>query len=262
MLQITDSHTHLDSEKLAHDQDGVVARANAAGVSRIITIGASGGLASAHRAVELTRRYPCVWATVGVHPHDAGMPYTREELVSLAQDPKVVGIGETGLDFYRDWSPKEKQRESFELHIEVALEVGKPLVIHSREAGEECLSILERKGASKVGGVFHCYGENAEFATRLRAINFLVSFPGTLTFKRSDETRAICQAIPLEQIMVETDAPFMAPEPHRGKVCEPSYVVETLKTVARVKNLSLEEAARATTNNALSLFKGMNSSIG
>lgn len=257
MLQITDSHTHLDSEKLAHDQDGVVARANAVGVSRLITIGASGGLASARRAIEVSAKYPCVWATVGVHPHDAMLPYTREELVTLAKEPKVVGIGETGLDFYRDWSPKEKQIESFELHIDVALELGKPLVIHSREAGGECLSILQKMGASKVGGVFHCYAEDAEFAKRLRAINFLVSFPGTLTFKKAEEIRAICQAIPLDQIMVETDAPFMAPEPHRGKVCEPSYVVETLKTVARVKNLSLEEAAIATTNNALSLFKGM-----
>jgi TatD DNase family protein len=258
VLHITDSHTHLDSEKLAHDQDGVVARANAAGVSRLITIGASGGLASAHRAVELASRYPCVWATVGVHPHDAMIPYTKDELVVLAKMPKVVGIGETGLDFYRDWSPKEKQVESFKLHINVALELGKPLVIHSREAGEECLTILEKMGASKVGGVFHCYAEDAEFAKRLRAINFLVSFPGTLTFKKAEQIRAICQAIPLDQIMVETDAPYMAPEPYRGKVCEPSYVIETLKTVARVKSLSLEEAALATTKNALLLFKGMN----
>lgn len=257
MLHITDSHTHLDSEKLAHDQDGVVARANAAGVSRLITIGASGGLASAHRAIELASKYPCVWATVGVHPHDAVIPYTKDELITLAKGSKVVGIGETGLDFYRDWSPKEKQYESFKVQIDVALEIGKPLVIHSREAGEECISILEEMGASKVGGVFHCYAENAAFAKRLRQINFLVSFPGTLTFKKAEELRSICQAIPLDQIMVETDAPFMSPEPHRGKVCEPSYVVETLKTLAQVKNISLEEAARATTHNALSLFRGM-----
>ena len=257
MLDITDSHTHLDSEKLVHDQDGVVARAHAAGVSRLITIGASGGLASAHRAVALTLKYPSVWATVGVHPHDAMLPYTREELITLAKEPKVVGIGETGLDFFRDWSPKEKQYESFKLQIEIALEVGKPLVIHSREAGGECLSILENMGASKVGGVFHCYAEDAEFAKRLRQINFLVSVPGTLTFKKAEELRAICRAIPLDQIMVETDAPYMAPEPHRGKTCEPSYVVETLKTLARVKNISVEEAARATTKNALALFKGM-----
>lgn len=257
LIEITDSHTHLDSPDLIAEQDAIVQRALAAGVTRMITIGASGGLASAHRAVELAARYPHVWATVGVHPHDAGGDFSRSELTELAGKPKVVGIGETGLDFFRDWSPKEKQYEAFITQIEVALEVGKPIVIHSREAGEECIKILIEHGAEKVGGVFHCYAENAEFAERLRELNFLVSFPGTLTFKKADTIRAICAAIPLDQIMVETDAPYMAPEPHRGKRCEPAFVAETLKVLAHVKGISVEEAATATTANAKRLFKGL-----
>lgn len=257
MLEVIDSHTHLDSPDLAPEQDAVVQRALTAGVTRMITIGASGVLASAYRAVELAALYPSVWATVGVHPHDAGGAFTKEELIKLAVSPKVVGIGETGLDFFRDWSPKDKQYAAFVTQIEVALEVNKPLVIHSREAGEECLKTLREHGAEKVGGVFHCYAENAEFAKRLREINFLVSFPGPLTFKKAHELREICAAIPLDQIMVETDAPYMAPEPHRGKRCEPAFVVETLKALASVKGISIEEAAHATTENAKRLFKGL-----
>jgi TatD DNase family protein len=254
---ITDSHTHLDADAFDEDREACIERALAAGVTRMITVGAGRGIESARRAIALAERYPFVWATAGIHPHDAGSEIDFIELEALARHPKVVAVGETGLDFFRDWSPVEKQYLYFEKQIEIALAVGKPLVIHSRQAGEECLRILTAKGAGAVGGVFHCYAENAEFAARLSTIGFLVSFPGFITFKKQNEAREICAAIPLEQIMVETDAPYMAPEPHRGKRCESSFVVETARQLATVKGLSLEEVAKQTTENALRLFSIM-----
>lgn len=254
---ITDSHTHLDNEAFDEDREACIERALAAGVTRMITIGAGQGIESARRAIALAERYPFIWATAGIHPHDTGADFDFSELEALARHPKVVAIGETGLDFFRDWSPVDRQYNYFERQIELALAVHKPLVIHSRQAGEECIRILKEKGAEAVGGVFHCYSENAEFATRLRALGFLVSFPGFITFKKQDEARKVCSAIPLEQIMVETDAPYMAPEPHRGKRCEPSFVVETARQLATLKGVSLEEVAKQTTENTLGLFSLM-----
>ncbi len=254
---ITDSHTHLDGEVFDEDREACIERAIAAGVTRMISVGAGQGIESARRAIALAERYPFIWATAGIHPHDAGADFDFSELEALARHPKVVAIGETGLDFFRDWSPIDRQYSYFERQIELALAVHKPLIIHSRQAGEECIRILEEKGAETVGGVFHCYSENAEFATRLRALGFLVSFPGFITFKKQDEARQVCSAIPLDQIMVETDAPYMAPEPHRGKRCEPSFVVETARQLATLKGVSLEEVAKQTTENALRLFSLM-----
>lgn len=262
VLNLTDSHTHLDSPEFDLDREEMIARARAAGVVRLITIGASRGLESAKSAIKLATEYDFVWATVGVHPHDAGTPFDTEELIGLAQHPRVVAVGETGLDFFRDWAPVDKQRAAFETQIGIALLVNKPLVIHSRDAGGECLEILQRLGADKVGGVFHCFAEDARFAARLREINFLVSFPGPLTFKKAQRTRDICAAIPLEQIMLETDAPFMAPEPYRGKRCESAYMVETAKHLAAIKGVSLDEIADITTANALRLFSQIGKSGG
>ena len=256
-LNLTDSHTHLDSEVFNEDRELCIERFLAAGVTRIITVGASQGLESARRAIALAERYPFIWATVGVHPHDARMEIDFAELEDLAGHPKVVAIGETGLDQFRDWSPFDRQQIFFERQIEIALNIKKPIIIHSRQAGELCLETLKNKGAARVGGVFHCYSENAAFAQRLSEIGFLVSFPGFITFKKQLEAREICAAIPLEQIMVETDAPYMAPEPHRGKRCEPSFVVETARCLATLKGLSLEEVAKQTTTNALKLFSTM-----
>ncbi len=256
-MNLTDSHTHLDSKEFDEDREQCVDRALKAGVSRILTIGTGEGLAGTQRALALAERYPFVWASAGVHPHDAGHEIDRELFERLANHQKVVAIGETGLDFYRDWAPKDKQYEKFELQIELAKKVKKPLIIHSRNAGEECLSLLTERGAASVGGVFHCFAENADFAERAWKIGFYVSFPGLLTFKKAEEVRAICAAIPVERILIETDAPYMAPEPHRGKRCEPAFVAETAKRLATVKGLSVEEVAEITTNNALKLFSTM-----
>ncbi len=256
-LELIDTHAHLDAEAFDADRDECVRRALAAGVTRIVTVGAGYGSASASRAIALAERHSQVWASVGLHPHDASLGVKIDELRALASHPKVVAIGETGLDYCKELSPRAAQQEAFELQIDLALAVGKPLIIHSRDAGQECLATLERKGAEAVGGVFHCYAEDAAFAARLRNIRFLVSFPGTLTFKKADAVRAVCRDIPLEQIMVETDSPYMAPEPNRGKRCEPAFVAHTAACLAQVKGLPVEEVAAITTKNALTLFSSM-----
>jgi TatD DNase family protein len=253
-IEIIDTHCHLDSEPFDTDRQEVIERAHAAGVTRLITIGTGNGLSGAYRAIALAEAHPNIWATVGVHPHNAAISLDLEELDRLAQHQKVVAIGETGLDFFRDWAPVDAQHQTFQAQIALARKVKKPLVIHSRNAGAASLETLIQHQAHEVGGVFHCFSENAEFAARLREINFRVSFPGQLTFKKAHEIRAICKEIPLDQILVETDAPYLSPEPHRGKRCEPAFVVETTKMLAHIKGLSLEEVAAITTENSLKLF--------
>jgi TatD DNase family protein len=255
MLEFFDSHTHLDSAEFAEDQAAVIERATTAGVTRILTVGASDGFASASRAIALAEQYPFIWASAGIHPHDAETEFDPERLTKLAQHPRVRAVGETGLDFFRDWSPRDLQEKWFRAQIAIAREVQKPIIIHSREAGAACLNILNEESAADVGGVFHCYAEDAEFAKALRDINFLVSFPGTITFKKAESVREAARGIPLEQILIETDAPYMAPTPHRGKRCETAFVVETAKALAEAKSISLEEVAAATTANAIKFFR-------
>jgi TatD DNase family protein len=174
---------------------------------------------------------------------------------ALAIHPRVVAIGETGLDFFRDRAPRDAQEAWFRGHIELALELKKPIIIHSRDAGKECLQILQEMGASKVGGVFHCFSEDAAFAEKLRDINFLISIPGNVTFKKAEAMRQAVAGTPISQIMVETDAPYLSPEPNRGKRCESAFMVETARCIAKVKGIELEEVAAVTTQNALRLFK-------
>lgn len=252
--QLIDTHCHLDQEAFDADRELCIARALAAGVTRLITIGTGGALIGAKKAIALAEQHSCIWATVGVHPHNAGESFDPSELERLANHPRVIAVGETGLDFFRDWAPKDKQYETFISHIEIAKRVRKPLIIHSRDAGQEALQLLCEHRAGDVGGVFHCFSEDADFAERLRDINFKVSFPGQLTFKKAQSVRDVCQRIPIEQILLETDSPYLAPEPHRGKRCEPAFVVETARKLAEVKGLSLEEVAAITSSNALELF--------
>ncbi len=250
---LIDTHCHLTSvpsEQLAE----VLANAALSGVRRSICIGASNLTESAHQAVTIAEQFPTVWATVGIHPHDAGKGCSFAELEPLASHPKVRAIGETGLDFFRDWSPYEAQREIFRDQIALALNVRKPLVIHCREALEETLSILKQCNAREVGGVYHCYSGDEEYAKALQEINFIVSFPGSLTFKKSEELRRRAKLIPLEQIMLETDAPYMAPEPFRGGPSEPKHVYQIALKLAEVKGLPLSEVAKTTTANAERIF--------
>jgi TatD DNase family protein len=220
----------------------------------MICIGASEGVATASQAVELANKYPFVWASVGVHPHSAGQYQSLEEIENLAANERVVAIGETGLDFFRDWAPFENQRTLFRNSISFAKEIKKPLIIHCRDAGEEIFSILKELGAESVGGVFHCYAESAEFAQKLVDINFKISLPGTLTFKRSEKLREEVKKIPLQQIMLETDCPYMAPEPFRGTPSEPMHVYQIALKLAEIKEVTLEEVAKVTTQTAKDLF--------
>ncbi len=252
-MELIDSHCHLTS--LTHDSlEAILARAHGAAVTRMVSIGASDGLDSAPAAVALAERYPSVWASVGIHPHDAGKTREVETLAALAKHPRVVAIGETGLDFFRDWAPVEAQYDLFERTIAFAKAMQKPLIIHSRSAGQECFETLQRCGARDVGGVFHCYAEDSEFAKRLVDLNFIVSFPGSLTFKSAEALRDTARAIPLEQIMLETDAPYMAPEPFRGKPSEPAHVRTIAERMALVKGCAVEEIAAVTTATAMRFF--------
>lgn len=283
-MELFDTHIHLDSAVFDADRADIIARAHAAGVTRFVSIGAGAGpaapvsgssaapsggdmapdrtpLASAPLALRLAESYSFIWASVGVHPHDATISSDerfeahRGELSTLARHPRCVAIGETGLDFFYDFAPKDDQARWFQTQVELAREVGKPLIIHSRNAGAECLKLLTENNAHEIGGVFHCYSESAEFAAELRKINFMISIPGIVTFKKSDNIRDAVRGTPLDQIMLETDAPYLAPEPFRGKRCESSFMVKTAEMVAAVKGISLDEVARITTENALRFFK-------
>lgn len=253
--ELIDSHTHLTAHDFDTDRAEVIARAHAAGISTMITIGAGYGAESAHAALKLAEAELSVYASVGIHPNDASTPFDPELLRPLAKHPKVVAIGETGLDFYRNHSSREDQERWFRHQIELALEVKKPIVIHSREAGSDCLKILGEYPVAQVGGVFHCFAEDAAFAEKLRAINFLISIPGSVTFKNAETVRQVAREVPLSQIMVETDAPFLAPHPLRGKRNESAYMVETAKRIAAERNISFEELAAQTSENARKLFQ-------
>jgi TatD DNase family protein len=257
---LIDTHCHLDIADFDNDREQVIERALAAGISHMITIGASDGLRSAERAIQLAEKYPQIYASVGVHPHDADKNDLDFELLkTLAAHDKVVGIGESGLDYFKNWSSRSNQELWFKKQIELAIEINKPLIIHSRDAGEDCLSILKEYRSKsnlfkQLRGVFHCYSEDQNFAKELIKIDFFVSFPGTLTFKKCDNLRDTAKAIALERILLETDAPFMAPEPFRGKRCESAFMVETAKVLATIKGVTLEHIAEVTSNNASKLF--------
>lgn len=254
-MKLIDTHTHLDAEDFDSDRESVITRAQQAGVFRMITIGSGYGAESAPKAIAIAESHPHIYAAVGIHPNDASMTYDINVLSKLAKHPKVVAIGETGLDFYRDHASPQVQEQWFRGQIQLAIECNKPLIIHSRSAGEACLKVLLEEGAQKVGGVFHCFSEDANFAERLREINFIISIAGNVTFKKAEQLRQAVRATPLTRIMLETDAPFLAPHPYRGQRCESSYIVETASMIAEIKGVSLDEVATQTSQNALSLFK-------
>jgi TatD DNase family protein len=253
-MYFIDSHTHLDGKDFDEDREQVIERALNAGVRQIVNIGATDGFLGAERSIKLADSYEAIFLTVGIHPHDATETLDIERLKELAQHPKVVAIGETGLDFYRDWSPKDRQYEWFRAQVELALELQKPIVVHSRSAATECLEVLQELNAEQVGGVFHCYSEDVAFEKQLREMSFLISVPGTITFKKAEEFRDIIREIPLERIMIETDAPYLAPTPFRGKRCESAYVVHTAQQIADIKEVSLKDVARVTSATARAFY--------
>ncbi len=251
---LVDSHCHLDFDQLAEDRSGVLSRARAAGVGAMLTIGTH---RSNHAVVkEIAESSPDIWCSIGIHPHEADSDSLRaEELVALADHPKVVGIGETGLDFYYDHSDRERQADSFRAHCAAARETGLPIIVHTRNADAETADILrEEYGAGALRGVIHCFTATRQFAAAALELGFYISFSGIVTFKKADDLRETAKFVPADRILVETDAPWLAPVPKRGKTNEPAYVGYTAACVAELRGLSPEELAEQTTANFYSLF--------
>lgn len=253
---LIDSHAHIQGKEYAGEVAAVIARARAAGVETIVVVGGAGDMSSNSEAVELAASFPDVYATVGMHPHDA-KDVGDEELKSLKQlaaSPKVVAVGETGLDYYYSHSPHETQRQVFSRFIHLARETKLPIVVHERDAALEAAELLGSEGARDLQGVIHCFTGDYDAARRYLDLGFYLSFTGIVTFKNAEALREVVRKVPLERILVETDSPFLTPVPHRGKRNEPAYVRFVAETIARIKNISLEQAAIATTANARALF--------
>jgi len=252
---LVDSHCHLDFPDFDEDRDAILERARSAGVETIVTI--STRVAKLPVLEAITARHPNVYCSVGTHPHNAAEEpdVTTEDLVRLSAAPKVVAIGEAGLDYHYDNAPRDAQERSFRRHIAAAREAQLPLVIHARDADEDMAAILtEESGQGAFPAILHCFSSGRELARRGLDLGLYVSFSGIVTFKRSDELRAIARDVPLDRLLVETDAPYLAPVPHRGQRNEPAYVAETAKALAEVKGISPEALGAATTDNFYRIF--------
>jgi TatD DNase family protein len=252
---LVDSHCHLDFPDFASELDAVVARAQAAGVARMVTI--STRVRRHTQVLAIAERFPDVTCSVGTHPHHAHeeLDITAEDLVARTAHPKVVAIGEAGLDYHYDNSPREAQRQGFLTHIAAARAAKLPLVIHTREADDDTARILEDEmGKGPFSAVLHCYTGGAELARRAVALGCYIGFTGIVTFKNSDGLRGIAKDVPADRFLIETDAPYLAPSPHRGKRNEPAYVTEVAKVLADVRGVTFDEIARQTTENFFRLF--------
>ena len=255
---IIDSHCHLDFPDFAPERDAVVDRARAAGLSRMITISTRIDKFDQVRAV--AEAYPDVFFTVGTHPHEAHLDpeVPPERIAELARHPKCVGIGEAGLDYHYDRAPRDVAAKVFRTHIAAARLTGLPLVIHTRDADDDTAAILRKAmGQGSFKALLHCFTAGSELARTALDLGLSISFSGVLTFKKSRDLRAIAAAVPLDRLLVETDAPFLTPAPHRGRRNEPAFVVETAKTLAEVKGVGYEVLAAATSANVLALFDKM-----
>ncbi len=253
---IVDSHCHLDYPGLAEDEEGVIARARAAGVGLMVHIAAKrDGWAP---GIALVGRRPEVFCAVGVHPHEAGKEGLDDPapLVELAAHPRVVAIGESGLDYFYDFAPRDRQAASFRAHMRAARATGLPLVVHTRDADDDTMALLEAETAEggPFTGVVHCYSSSAELARRALALGFRLGIGGILTFNKSEALCATVRELPLDRLLLETDAPFLAPVPKRGRTNEPAYTVHVAKALAELKGLPLAEVERATTANFHRLF--------
>ena len=252
---LVDSHCHLDFPDFADDLDGIVARAAAAGIGRIVTI--STRVRRLKELLAIAERFPDVYCSVGTHPHQADEEdgISADALVELAAHPKVVAFGEAGLDYFYQHGSREAQERGFRTHIAAARATGLPLVIHTREADDDCGRILEDEMAKgSFSAVMHCYTGGRELAMKAISLGLSISFTGILTFKKSQGLRELAAELPADRIMVETDAPYLAPGKFRGKRNEPSYVVEIAKVLAETRGVSLEEISRQTTQNFFRLF--------
>ncbi len=259
MTQFVDSHAHIDGPEYDEDRDEVVARARAAGVVTILNIGTgdphSGSL---ERAVAVAERYPDVYAAIGVHPHDAKLfdAAAEERIISLIRkSPRVIAWGEIGLDFHYDHSPRDAQRDVFARQLRLTRENDLPVIIHSRAADDETVEILsEEFGSYRRGGIMHCFGGTAQMAERVLELGFLVSFAGNVTFKKAANLREAARVVPLDRLLIETDCPYLTPEPFRGRRNEPARVVEVARCLAEVHGVEIEEIAKRTSENFFRFF--------
>ena len=254
-MSLIDSHCHLQYKGLVDDQAAVLGRARAAGVIGMLNISTRRGEWDA--VIATATREPDVWASVGIHPHeaDAHADLGREALLEAAADPKVIGIGESGLDYYYDKSDRAVQRALFRMHIGVARETGLPIIIHTRDAEDDTAEILaEEMGKGAFPALIHCFTASATFAERVLDLGLLISLSGIVTFRNAQDLQAVARLLPADRILVETDSPFLAPVPHRGRPCEPAFVRDTAKFVADLRGVSCEDFAEETTRNFFSLF--------
>lgn len=256
-----DTHCHLDPQYFPESRGGpdeVLSRAQAAGVHGFVVVGVGRDLEPARSAVALAKRIPeRIGAAVGVHPHDATTltDETYEELAKLAAEPEVAAVGEIGLDYHYDHSPRDVQRAAFARLVGLARALKKPIVVHTRSAPADTIDILASEGARDVGGVIHCFSEDRAFAEKALDLGFDISFSGIVTFKSSSAIQEVATWAPLDRIVVETDSPYLAPVPLRGKPCEPAFVVHTARRVAELRGIAADELAAATTANAERLFR-------
>lgn len=251
---LIDSHAHLTDRKLMSDLRGVLERASEAEVEAIVTVGADP--ADTRAVAKLVEETPGVYGTVGVHPHDA-KDLTEDVLAEMAEfatAERIVAIGETGLDFYRDLSPRDRQEIAFAQQIQLAQELGLPLVVHSRDAHERTMAILERESGGEVRGVMHCFSGDQAIADRVLALGMHIGIAGPVTYPNARGLREVVGHVPLERLMVETDCPYLTPQKYRGKRNEPAYVMYVAEAVAEVKGLSFDEVARVTSRNTSALF--------
>jgi TatD DNase family protein len=249
---LIDSHAHLEMKEFNPDREDVIERARQAGVGYIVTVGTN--LALSRKALSLARGHENIYATVGVHPHDVARAdnKTFDDLCEIARDPKVVAYGEIGLDFFRNISPREKQIEMFSRQLELSVQLKLPVIIHDREAHEQTLRMVKASGVRR--GVFHCFSGDYSMARQCIDLGFYISIPGVVTYDKAKTIQDVARRVPITSLLLETDAPYLTPEPHRGKRNEPSFIINTAKKVAQIKDLPWEEVADVTARNTLNLF--------
>jgi TatD DNase family protein len=257
-MQLIDSHAHIDLPQFADDREAMLERARAAGIETLLAIGSGPGPERLDAAIPFAEQYDWIYASVGVHPHEAEQvaPRHLDQLAVLAKHPKVIAWGEIGLDYFYDHSPRDVQDRVFRDQLALAHLAKLPIIIHCRDAWPDCLNVLDQEWRSTgLGGILHCFTSNLEDAQRGLDMGFLISFAGNSTYPKASNIRDVAKALPLEKILIETDAPFLAPQGYRGKRNEPAYVGEVAKAIATVRNLALEDIACATTANFRRFFK-------
>jgi len=256
-MELIDSHAHIDFPQFADDRDAMLLRARETGVQALLAIGTGPGPEKLDAALPYAEQYDWIYSSVGIHPHEAkeATPQHFDELARLAQHPKIIAWGEMGLDYFYDHSPRDVQANVFRTQMELAHAAKLPIIIHCRDAWEDCLAMIEQHWKpTGLGGILHCFTSTLDHAKRGLDMGFLVSFAGNSTYPKAQSIRDVAKDLPLDRILIETDAPFLAPQPYRGKRNEPAYVAEVAKTLANVRNLPPEEIAATTASNFRRFF--------